>query len=144
MFFEIGVLKNFSNFTGKHVLESLFNKVQGPLACNFIKERLQQRCFSARLAKFLKRTFFKEHLGWLLLYILYPHDVTCSLSRWNNGYNGIYKKDQQKLKHFEKIVFWNKFYIIFHFLSLCAFISIQNIGRSVPLKCWIFHKRFPD
>ena len=27
MFFKIGILKNFSNFTGKHLLESLFNKV---------------------------------------------------------------------------------------------------------------------
>ena len=28
---------------------------------------------------------------------------------------------------------FNKFYIIFHFLSLCLFISIQNIGWSIPL-----------
>ena len=27
MFFKIGVLKNFAVFTGKHLLESLFNKV---------------------------------------------------------------------------------------------------------------------
>ena len=33
----------------------------------------------------------------------------------------------------KKIVFQNKFYTIFHFLSLCVFISIQNIGRSIPL-----------
>ena len=46
----------------------------------------------------------------------------------------IYKKDQLKLKHFEKIVSLNKFYIIFHFLSLRVFISIQNIGRSIPFK----------
>ena len=38
--------------------------------------------------------FFKEHLRWLLLYILYTHDVTCNLSWWNKGYNCIYKKDQ--------------------------------------------------
>ena len=37
-------------------------------------------------------------------------------------------------KHFEKIVSLNKFYIIFHFLSLRVFISIQNIGRSIPFK----------
>ena len=64
---------------------------------------------------------------------LAPDSYTCNLSRWNNRYNGNYKKDQKKLKHFEKIVFWNKFYIIVHFLSLCVFISIQNIGRSIPL-----------
>ena len=27
----------------------------------------------------------------------------------------------------------NKFYIVFHLLSLCVFMSIQNIGRSIHL-----------
>ena len=40
------------------------------------------------------------------------------------------KKDQVKLKYFKKSFFLNKFYIIFHFLSLCVFISIQDIGRA--------------
>ena len=52
--------------------------------------------------------------------------VTCNLTRWNNGYNGIYKKDQIKLKHFEKTVFLNKFYIFFHFLSVFVFITVQK------------------
>ena len=38
-------------------------------------------------------------------YMLYTHDVTCNMSRWNIGGNDIYKKGQLKLKHFEKIVF---------------------------------------
>ena len=71
MFFKIGVLQ----------------------VCNFIKKRLQHRCFPVKLAKFLKTPFFKEQLWWLLLYILYTHGVTCNLSRWNNGYNSIYKKE---------------------------------------------------
>ena len=41
-------------------------------------------------------------------YMLYKHDVTCNMSRWNNGGNYIYKKGQQKLTHLEKIVFFNK------------------------------------
>ena len=28
------------------------------------------------------------------VHIAHTHDVTCNLSRRNNGYNGIYKKDQ--------------------------------------------------
>ena len=44
IFFKIGVLKNFANFTGKHLLESLFNKVAGLKTCNFFKKRLQHRC----------------------------------------------------------------------------------------------------
>ena len=42
-----------------------------------------------------------------LNYMLYTLDVTYNLSKWNNGESEIYKKDQQKLKHFEKIVLIN-------------------------------------
>ena len=65
--------------------------------------------------------------------MLYTHDVTGYLSRCNNSGSDIHKKDQSKQKHFEKIVFLDKSYITFYFLSLCVFISIQNIGRSIPL-----------
>ena len=44
------------------VLESLLNKVSGPQACNFIKKRLQHRCFSVGFAKFLGTPIFIEHL----------------------------------------------------------------------------------
>ena len=36
------------------MLQSLFNKVAGPQACNFIKKRLQHRCFSMKFAKILR------------------------------------------------------------------------------------------
>ena len=49
-------------------LESLFNKVAGLEACNFIKKRIQQRCFPVKFAKLFKTPFFTEHLQWLLLY----------------------------------------------------------------------------
>ena len=42
MFFKIGVLKNFAIFTRK--------------VCNFIKNRLQHRCFP--VAKFLRTIFY--------------------------------------------------------------------------------------
>ena len=69
MFFKIGVLKTLANFTGKQLRWSLFNKVVGLKAWNVIKNRLQQRCFSVKFAKFLGTPFFTEHLGWLLLEI---------------------------------------------------------------------------
>ena len=50
--------KNFPNFTGKPpMLESLFTKVAGPQACNFIKKRIQHRCFTVKFAKFLRAPF---------------------------------------------------------------------------------------
>ena len=57
MFFKIGVLKNFANFTGKHPCQDL------PQACNFIKERLQYRCFSEIYAKFLRTPFSQNASG---------------------------------------------------------------------------------
>ena len=56
MFFKIGVLKNFAIFTGKHLCWSLLQ------ACNFIKKRLQHRCFPVHIAKFSGTPFFTKHL----------------------------------------------------------------------------------
>ena len=36
--------------------------------CNFIKKRLQHRCFPVNIAKFLRITFFIEHVCWPLLF----------------------------------------------------------------------------
>ena len=65
MFFKMGVLKKFSNFTGNYLCWSLIIKVE---ACNFINKRLQHRCFSVKFAEFLRTPFFTEHLRRLLLY----------------------------------------------------------------------------
>ena len=63
MSFKISVLKNFAIFTWKTpVLESLFNNVAGLQTCNFIKKRLQRRCFSVNIVKFLRTAFFVEQL----------------------------------------------------------------------------------
>ena len=54
-----GVLKYFAKFPRKTpVLESLFNKIAGLEACNFIKKTLQRRCFPVKLAKLLRTPFF--------------------------------------------------------------------------------------
>ena len=39
------------------VLKSLFNEAAGLKAFNFIKKRLQHRCFPVNIAKFLKTAF---------------------------------------------------------------------------------------
>ena len=53
IFFKIGVLKNFANFTGKHLCWSE--------ACNSIKKRFQHGCFPVKFVKFLRTPFFTEH-----------------------------------------------------------------------------------
>ena len=51
------------------MLESLFDKVAGLKACNFIKKRLQHKCLAVNIAKFLRTYFFVKHLQWLFLYV---------------------------------------------------------------------------
>ena len=60
IFFKIGVLKNFAIFTGKHLCLCLFNKVAGLKSCNFIKKRLQHRCFPVNIVKFLRIPILKN------------------------------------------------------------------------------------
>ena len=60
MFFKIGALQNFTN------LGSNFSNVAGLICCNFIKKRIQRRCFPVKFAKFLITRFFPEHLQWLV------------------------------------------------------------------------------
>ena len=45
------------------MLDSLFDKVTG-------LQWLQHRCFLVNISNFLRKTFFIEHLGWLLLFLL--------------------------------------------------------------------------
>ena len=59
--FQNRCLKNFANFTGKHLSWNLFfNKVAGQKACNFIKNRLQHRCFHVHFAKLLRATLLQS------------------------------------------------------------------------------------
>ena len=51
MLFNIGVLKNVANFTGKYLCRGLLLiKLQAPPAYNLIKKRLQQGCFPVNSA----------------------------------------------------------------------------------------------
>ena len=59
------VLKEFANFTGKHRCWSLFLI---KLQANFIKKRLQHRCFPVKFAKFLKTPVSKNIWEQLLLH----------------------------------------------------------------------------
>ena len=59
MFFRIGVLNNFANFTRKHLCWSLFiNNVADLKTYNCLKKRLHHKCFSAKFVTFLRTPFF--------------------------------------------------------------------------------------
>ena len=66
LFFNMGVLKNFAIFTGKHLCWSLF-LIKYPA---FRATTLLKGGFPANIAKFLRTTFYIESLRWLLLNVL--------------------------------------------------------------------------
>ena len=110
VFFKIGVIKNFVNFTGKHLCWSFFlikfhtfrpetslrrdSNIDVFLcvkfakffkntyfekhlrkACNFIKKRLQHKCFSMKFARFLGKPILKNLCERLLCisYVLHKY-----------------------------------------------------------------------
>ena len=77
MFLKISVLKNFAIFTEKHLYCSLF--LMKLKACNFIKKRLQQKCFPVNIAKFLRTPILKNICEWLLLNYFSPFQTSQSI-----------------------------------------------------------------
>ena len=67
VFSKKDVLKNLTEFTGKHLCWNLFfNKVAGFRPTTLLKQRLQHS-FPVNSVKLLRTPFFTEHLQWLLL-----------------------------------------------------------------------------
>ena len=64
-FVKEDVFKTFANLTRKHLCCSL----AGLKACNFIKKRIQHRCFPVKLMKFLITLILKNICKGLLLII---------------------------------------------------------------------------
>ena len=60
------VLRNFSEFTGKHLCHSLCLGLQ-----LYLKKRLQHRCFLVKFEKFLRTPFLQNRSGRLLLYVYF-------------------------------------------------------------------------
>ena len=57
-----------------------FNKVAVLKSCNFIKKRLQYRCFPVNIEEFSRTSFFIENHRWLLLSLI-------NAKRYRNGVN---------------------------------------------------------
>ena len=69
LFCKKAVLKNFANFTGKHLCESLFvNKVVGLRPATLLKKRLWHRRFPVNFAKFLQKPFLQKTSGVCFLF----------------------------------------------------------------------------
>ena len=63
-----GLLKNFAEFTGKYLSQSLFfNKVAGLRPATLLKKRLWHKCFPMNIAKILRTPILKNICERLLL-----------------------------------------------------------------------------
>ena len=72
--FYFYVHKNFAIFTGKQLYRRLFLiKLQSLQACNFLKKRLQHRCFRMSITRFLRTLILKNICEQLLLNIILFH-----------------------------------------------------------------------
>ena len=68
VFCKTGVLRNFANFTGKHLCQNLFfNKVASLRPPTLLRKRFWHTYFPLNFVKFLRRPFYTEHLWWVLL-----------------------------------------------------------------------------
>ena len=82
MFCKKGVLRNFTNFAGKHLCQSLFlNIVAGLRPATLLKKRLWHRCFLMNLRNFKELLFFIEHPWWLLLNMFYSKIICCQANK---------------------------------------------------------------
>ena len=67
MFFEIGVLENFSMSAIALVFDSLFNKAGGLKTCIFIKKEIPTQVFSCEYCGIFKNSFLLEHSLFIIL-----------------------------------------------------------------------------
>ena len=136
MFFKIGILKNFANLTLKYLGWSLFLiKFQ---ACNFIKNRLQQRCFTMNIAEFLRTDFYIEHLWWLpwVTFALNP-SVNCSGS---HVISWLLTKDF--LISRSRTIFFSSIKKAMKLQPNIIFVPATKIDKNVSniLNCYFWHK----
>ena len=68
VFYEKRCSWNFTEFTVKHLCQSLsFHKVAELRPVTLLNKRIWHRCFPVNFTRFLKTSFLKENLRWLLL-----------------------------------------------------------------------------
>ena len=97
-----------------------FNKVAGLQACNFIKKRLQHKCFPKNIAKFLRTTILKNICEQLLLVLVKsrlvsPEILTCCK-----------RQQQQKVKVSQCLHYVKSVQIRSFFWSIFSCIRTEN------------------
>ena len=113
------------------MLESLFNKYAGLKACNFIKKRLQHRCFPNICEIFKNTYFYRTHpvaasgnISLLSLYWIWE--------RWMVSFRGTYWLSSTYfilLRVFRFFLFLSFFFLIF--LWILLLFSLKDTHREI-------------
>ena len=90
--------------------ESLFNKVTGPQACNFMKKRLQHRCFPVKFTKFLRAPILKSICERLTASIYWFQILIVDSTHFSSSYISILPEKLRKdlvFSRFQGVWKWN-------------------------------------
>ena len=107
------------------MLESLFNKVAGLRACNFIKKRLQHRCFPVKFANLLRTLILKNICE-------RPHLDTIIFHRFNC------ENPFRFLCHFLKSNFWWKE----EFTTQLNCLTQNDVAKTWAMSAFLIKIRF--
>ena len=146
MFFKIGILKNFANFRGKYLSWSLFSIVTGAQACNFIKRRLQDRCFSCKICEIVKNTFSyrtppvaASETNWFNI------ETTCSLFTGDHSFENKvqYRRisDLELILKVKVLIKWPKSWKSWCPTLIINTTHIQSCLFSISFKGFLLHVR---
>ena len=122
MFFGTGALKNFAN-------RVFVTKVAGLKACNFIKKRLQHRCFFVKFAKSL-RAFFTKQFRRLLLEISYELSL---LHVSDESCHCVVRIGSLALISFYYMRFVSFYFLLFFLIFLVDFTTCLGIEVSLSI-----------
>ena len=117
------------------MLESLFNKVAGLQVCNFIKKRLQHKCFPVNIEQLLKniceRLLLKQQISKVFIYC-----STRSLKSTNIYLRGtvtlqiIKTRPHPNAFAIQGAVFYNECFCGFIFHQYCSTRNMENKVRK--------------
>ena len=135
VFFEKAVLKNIAIFTGKHLCWSLFLSENVSLqSYNFIKKRLQHRCFPVKIAQFLRARALKNICEPLFeRFSTWINNITSNI--WSE--EDIFSKTKQTKNHSRTR--WKKNLRFHDALDHFVFLNFFNackVGFALLTKIW--------
>ena len=112
------------------------------LACNFIKKRLQHRCFPVKFAKFLRALILQNICKWLLLYLHCSYLLSFIYSVLFNILLGKHVSEAVPLISYTENLYWNFFcknprkmlvIELFRQYNCISIIAAHKSGRY----CWV-------